>query len=129
MIQVGLKVRRRFADIVGMKLLAPTTAQWRKLPRRGQAAAQVDSLMVVKHAQPQGRVGFVVSKKIFGNAIVRNTVTRRLRVAAQAALEGAEGCWIVIPRAGSEQLSSDELTQLLVRARRKIERKQSAGQS
>jgi ribonuclease P protein component len=103
-----------------MKLVAPTSAQWRSLPRRGEASASVGSLLVVWHSQPEGRVGMVVSRQR-GNAVMRNRIRRRLRVAAQQ-LAGTPGCWLLIARSGIEDLSSAELTQLVERARRRIER-------
>ncbi len=102
-----------------MKLLAPTSAQWRKLPRRGETAAQVDSIFVVWHAEPSGRVGMVVNKS-FGNAVARNRLRRRLRAAATEVLASERGCWLLIAREGSGDLTSDELVDILRRAKVKI---------
>lgn len=71
------------------------------------------------------RVGFTVSKKV-GNAVERNRVRRRLRAAAETVLplEGRDGRdYVVIGRKAALKRSFDDLTQDLVTAVRKVERR------
>ena len=99
-----------------MSLSTLTERQWRKLPRRGDAAVEIDGLLlVVHHASAEPLWGMTVSAKV-GNAVVRNGVRRRLRVAAERQLDGRDGTWLLIARPGVVGLSSDEIEQLVKRA-------------
>jgi ribonuclease P protein component len=102
-----------------MKLQSPTSAQWRKLPRRGDAATRSGCLLVVWHALPDQRVGLVVNKG-FGNAVRRNKLRRRLREAATQTLAQRSGCWLVIAQDGAGEASVDQFTHMLERAAAKI---------
>lgn len=99
-----------------MSLSTLTDRQWRKLPRRGDAAVEIDGLLlVVHHASAEPLWGMTVSAKV-GNAVVRNRVRRRLRVAAERQLAAQDGTWLLIARPAMVGLSSDEIEQLLKRA-------------
>jgi ribonuclease P protein component len=109
-----LKTRRDFLRVAktGKKWVSPG------LIVQVDDKARVDS-------DPAIRVGFTVSKKV-GNSVERNRVRRRLRAAAESVLpiEGLNGRdYVVIGRKAALKRPFEDLTQDLVTAVRKVERR------
>jgi ribonuclease P protein component len=104
-----------------------TTRQWRTLPRRGDAAVEVDGLLlVIFHRTQDPAWGMTVSAKI-GNAVVRNGVRRRLRVAAHRQLATRSGTWLLIARPGMVGLGADQVEALVAKACVKVDRRLGQG--